>query len=343
MFYSDIQKRDFTDKIKQYKYFRKENIGFLEFFKIFPLLPKNNNIKFLRKWDFDKFFLHKICYNVEPNLFVNSYLLIPKNLNKKSPGILALHEHNDEYKAGKSEVIGMVRNPEYTKLESVEPNKNHKTPDSKKQFAYAKELCEIGFIVLAPDFIGFEEYRDIEWELSDYYNEPYFLRGYEEMIASKFLLHGSSLIIKHLHDMYVAITILSSLKEVDKKKIGVIGHSLGGEIATILTAFDSRIKAGVSSCGTVSYEHFEKSNRMETAEVIIPGFRKEKKDFDFFLDMIQPTPYLATNGLKDTAVQMKKLLEKRRKNFRVLFFKGGHSFPEDIRLKAYSFLEENLC
>ena len=102
MFYADIQKRDFTNRIKQYKYFRKENISFLEFFKIFPLLPKNNNIKFLRKWDFDKFFLHKICYNVEPDLFVNSYLLIPKNLNKKSPGILALHEHNDEYKAGKS-------------------------------------------------------------------------------------------------------------------------------------------------------------------------------------------------------------------------------------------------
>ena len=72
-------------------------------------------------------------------------------------------------------------------------------------------------------------------------------------------------------------------------------------------------------------------------------FRKEKKDFDFFLDMIQPKHFLITSGLEDTQIQVKKLLEKRRKNFRVLFFEGGHSFPEDIRIKAYSFLEENLC
>jgi len=342
MYYADVQKREFTN-IKQYKNFRSENSNFLEFFKVFPKLPTINKLKYVEKWEFKNFYLHKISYYVEPKLRVYSYLLIPKNTKTNVPGILALHQHNDEYKAGKSEMIGMVCNPQYTKLQSVKPDISHKTPNSKKQFAYAKELCERGFIVLAPDFIGFEEYRDNEWNLKDYYNEPKFLRGYEEMLSSKFLLYGGFLMAKHLHDMYVAISVLSSIKEVDSNKIGVIGHSLGGEIASVLTAFDKRIKVGVSSCGTICYKDFLNSNRMETAESIIPKFLEKENDFDFFLDMIEPTPFLASNGTEDVTVQGKRLLKKKRKNFEVLMFNEGHGFPDNVRKRAYSFLEKHLC
>ena len=343
MYFADVQKREFTPNIRQYNQFRNKNNAFLEFFRIFPVLPPNNKVEFIDKWDFKNFYLHKISYYVEPKLKVYSYLLIPKNLKNKIPGILAMHQHNDEYKAGKSETIGLVKDPQYTKLESVKPSLSHKTPQSKKQFAYAKELCEKGFVVLAPDFIGFEEYRDRDWDLKNYYDEPQFLRGYEEMLSSKYLLHGSFLMTKHLHDMYVAISVLSSINEVDSNNIGVIGHSLGGEITAILTAFDQRIKAGVSSCGTICYQDFMNSNRMETAEVIIPKFREKNKDFNFFLDMIEPTPFLATNGTKDITVQGKRLLKKKRKNFEVIFFSGGHGFPDNIREKAYAFLKKNLC
>lgn len=342
MFYADIHKREFTNNINQYKYFREENSAFLEFFKVFPKLPSNYEIEFITKWDFASFNLHKISYYIEPQLKVYSYLLIPKDLKNKASGILALHQHNDEYKTGKSETIGLVKNPQYTKLEPIEPDPSYKTPESRKQFAYAKELCERGFVVLAPDFIGFENYRDTEWGLNGYYNDPQFLRGYEEMLSSKYLLYGSFLLIKHLHDMYVAATILSSLSEVDFSKIGVIGHSLGGEIATVLTAFDARIKAAVSSCGTICYQHFIESNRMETAEIIIPKFIQKNKDFDFFLDMVSPCPFLATNGEKDKTVQGERLLKKKRENFEVLWFNEGHSFPDEIREKAYSFLRKNL-
>ncbi|MFX0065722.1 MAG: alpha/beta hydrolase family protein [Candidatus Hermodarchaeota archaeon] len=296
-------------------------------------------MKFIEEWDFSSFMLHKLSYLVEPKLFVVAYLLIPKILNKPTPGILALHQHNDEYKAGKSEVVGLVKNPQYMKLEAVVPNKNHQTPTSRKQFAYAKDLCERGFIVLAPDFIGFEDYRDKD----EYYEDPGFVRGYEELISGKYLLYGSCLMAKHVHDMYVALSVLSSIQGVDPDKLGVIGHSLGGEVATLLTAFDTRIKAGVSSCGTLSYEDFERRNRMETAETIIPNFRANGLEFDFFLDLIPPTPFCATNGLEDATLQGKKLLEKDRKNFEVILFQGGHCFPQAVREAAYEFLRQKLC
>ena len=342
MFYADVQKRGLTSNYSQYRFFRKENKQIFEYLRKFPILPKDQKASFVDKWDFGNFFLHKISYFVEPQLKVSAYLLIPKQRNKKIPGILALHEHNDEYKAGKSEVVGLVKNPRYTKLEAVHPDPAHRTPPSKKQFAYGKELCEKGFIVLAPDFIGFEEHRDSNWELDDYYEEPGFIRGYEEMLSEKYLLHGSCLMAKHVHDLYIAISVLTSIEHVDSNKIGVIGHSLGGEMASIITTFDKRIKAGVNSCGTFSYEDFENSNRMQTANTIIPNFRSDNKDFDFFLDMIPPKPFLSTNGAKDIGTMAKKLLKYKRKNFEAVTHKGGHEFPPDVRNEAYSFLQKNL-
>ncbi|NHJ13287.1 MAG: hypothetical protein EAX95_06390 [Candidatus Thorarchaeota archaeon] len=334
MEYGAVQDRVLTDDFNQYQYHRKENAQLFKYLRKFPLIPKSLELGYMDLWDFHSFDLHKIQYCVEPELPIFAYLLIPKNLQIKVPGILALHEHNDEYKAGKSETIGLVQNPEYTKLEAVAPNPRYVTPESHRQFAYAKDLCEQGFVVLAPDFIGFEEYR----EVSDYYNELGFLRGYEEMLSSKYILYGSCLLAKHLHDLYVAVSVLTSLGYVNSDRIGVIGHSMGGEMASILTAIDSRIKAGAVSCGYVSYNAFEKSGRMETAEAIIPNFRADRKDFDFFLKMIPPTPFLLTHDARETA----DLPNDTWKNLDVFEHKSGHSFPDAARMRAYAFLRANL-
>ena len=334
MEYGAVQERAFTEDVGQYSHHREENKGLFRYLKKFPLVPDSMEIKYVEKWDFHLFDLSKIQYYVEPNLPIFAYLLMPKNLKKKTPGILALHEHNDEYKAGKSETIGLVQSPEYTKLEAVPPNPNHVTPKSHSQFAYAKELCERGYVVLAPDFIGFEEYR----EVSDYYDEPGFIRGFEEMLSSKYLLYGSCLMAKHLHDLYVAISVLTSLEQVDSEKIGVIGHSLGGEMASVLAAFDKRVKAGAVSCGFVSYEAFEKSGRMETAETIIPNFRADKLDFNFFLNMIPPTPFLLAHDARDSA----QLSAEAKKNLKIFEHDSGHAFPETARARAYEFLAANL-
>jgi hypothetical protein len=334
MEYGAVQDRVFTENVDQYEYHRKENAKLFDYLKKFPLTPESLEINYLDSWDFQSFDLHKIQYCVEPDLSIFAYLLMPKNLKARVPGILALHEHNDEYKAGKSETIGLVQNPEYTKLEAVAPNPKYVTPASHRQFAYAKDLCEQGFVVLAPDFIGFEEYR----EVSDYYDEPGFLRGYEEMLSSKYLLYGSCLLAKHLHDLYVAVSVLASIESVDSDRIGVIGHSLGGEMASILTAFDGRIRVGAVSCGFVSYDAFEKSGRMETADAIIPNFRADKLDFDFFLKMIPPTPFLLTHDERDAA----KLPPETWENLFVFEHESGHSFPEEARKRVYQFLADHL-
>jgi hypothetical protein len=48
-----------------------------------------------------------------------------------------------------------------------------------------------------------------------------------------------------------AITFLEQQPEVDKSKLGVYGHSMGGKL-TVLTAIDPRVKAAAPSCGGIS-------------------------------------------------------------------------------------------
>jgi dienelactone hydrolase len=335
MKYGAVQDRPLIDDTAQYIFHRTENSKLFRYLRRFPLLPSHYKPEFIDTWDFDLYDLHKIQYEVEPNLPVFAYLLIPKDHKEtKIPGILALHQHNDEFKAGKSETLGLVKNPEYTKTEAVAPNLKHSPPEGRQQFAYAKELCEKGYIALAPDFIGFEEYRDID----EYYDEPGFIRGYEEMISAKYILYGTCLMAKHLHDLYVAVSILTAIKAVDSKRIGVIGHSLGGLMSIILAAFDKRIKVGASSCGVISYHHYEQSNRMESAETMIPSLRSDQRDSDFFLDMIHPTPF----HLSHDAQENEFLPLSKKDNFEIYVHNKGHSFPEDAREESYTFLKTHL-
>ncbi|MFW9851103.1 MAG: acetylxylan esterase, partial [Candidatus Thorarchaeota archaeon] len=331
MKFGAVQDRILIEDTSQYTYKRSKSSELFNYMKRFPLLPSHFMPDYVECWDFDSFNLHKIRYETEPNLPVFAYLLVPRDETELvKPGILALHQHNDEFKAGKSETIGLVKNIEYTKTEAVAPNPKYRGPEGKMQFAYARELCERGYIVLAPDLIGFEEYRDID----EYYDEPGFIRGFEEMISAKYILYGTCLMAKHLHDLYVAVSVLASIKGVDSDRIAVIGHSLGGLMAIVLAAFDQRIKTGSSSCGVLSYNHYEQSNRMESAETMIPNLRLDGKDSDFFLDMIHPTPF----HLSHDARENEYLPLSKNDNFQIYTHNMGHSFPDDARMDAYEFL-----
>ena len=49
-----------------------------------------------------------------------------------------------------------------------------------------------------------------------------------------------------------ALTFLEQQPEVDKNRLGIYGHSMGGEITVLTAASDDRVKAAAPSCGGVS-------------------------------------------------------------------------------------------
>jgi esterase/lipase len=94
----------------------------------------------------------------------------------------------------------------------------HKSETHRLFVRIARALCSAGFVVLRFDFRGSGD--------SD--------GDFEEMTVAG-----------ELSDAEQAITFLSGLPEVDDKTVGVIGLSMGGRVAAILTSKDSRVKFAV--------------------------------------------------------------------------------------------------
>lgn len=95
----------------------------------------------------------------------------------------------------------------------------------------ARALCNSGFVVLRFDFSG---HGDSEGELED--------------IS----------ISQEIDDLKCAINYLKTIPETDKNKIGIIGHSLGGDIAILASVNNKSIKALVLLSPVVNYRNLHK-------------------------------------------------------------------------------------
>src|SRR5206468_12657870 len=114
-------------------------------------------------------------------------------------------------------------------------------------YAYGQGVCRGGDVVLCPDVLCFEERRSAK-ELPQA-RQALDDAGYERFEFTERLLSGSCLQTKYLHDLTCAVDFLTSLPDVDRERLGVIGHSLGGQEALWLAWYDARITAAVASCG----------------------------------------------------------------------------------------------
>jgi len=271
--------------------------------------------------------LQMVEYFVEENEKVTSALLIPKKLKANNPAILAIHQHNGEWQWGKSEVIGTAGTAMYR---------------------YGLELCLRGYVVLAPDLLCFETRRNSEFLAS---RDAF--QAYEKFEFCKYILAGSCLQTKYLHDLSVAVDVLESLEFVDNDKIGVIGHSLGGQEATWLSWYDQRIKAGVSSCGIGQVDTIIRDHIGHNFALYVPNFQNIGETSDI-VAQIAPRPFLMTSGLKDglfpaDGVEVIVRAAKDRyeevgkpENFKAIIFDDGHSFNDDVKAEVYDWLDEQL-
>jgi len=85
--------------------------------------------------DMNTYWRKKIWFNAEPNDRLSAYLLVPKNIDRKLPAIVCLHQTVD---IGKASPVG------------IGDHKNRHL---------AKELAERSYIVIVPDYPGFGEYK----------------------------------------------------------------------------------------------------------------------------------------------------------------------------------------
>src|SRR3984957_17543352 len=124
-----------------------------------------------------------IEYEVEADERMNSFLLVPKHINHSVPAIFAHHQHASQFHLGKSEVVGLKGDADQ---------------------AYASELAERGYVVIAPDALAFEERN---WSNPSGHAEYYEL-------ATR-LVQGRTLLSKCLHDVRVTLVYLAARPDGD--------------------------------------------------------------------------------------------------------------------------------
>lgn len=130
-----------------------------------------------------------------------------------------------------------------------------------------------------------------------------------------------------LKTIWEAMNFVEKQPEVDGKRIGLLGFSLGAYLALTIAAFDSRVQAVVEFFG---------------------GFPKEIKLF-----MRRLCPVLILHGDADTTVpvqeayDLKELLERRELPYEIKIYPGaGHGFSgevwADAGLRTLAFLKRYL-
>ncbi len=206
---------------------------------------------------------------------------------------------------------------------------------------YANELAKRGYVVIAPDYPSFGDSSDHKFATD----------GFDS---------GTMLgIVNHKR----CIDFLESVEFVDRDRIGVIGHSLGGHNAIFTAVHEPRLKVIVSSCGwTPFHDYYGGKIAGWTSDRYMP-FLKTKfhlnadlVPFDFYelVAALAPRPFFSNAPKSDSNFDVdgvKKAIARARPiyslfdatdNLRVTYPPCGHDFPSEIREKAYSFIDKAL-
>ena len=171
---------------------------------------------------------------------------MPKKISGKAPAILYCHWHGGLYDSGKEELFHASHTP-------TEPG---------------PILAKRGYVVLALDAYCFGE-RNGKGP-----GGPDEKGAAGEMTASKFNLWvGRTLWGMIVRDDLRALDYLASRPEVDAKRIGVTGMSLGATRAWWLMALDERLKTGVPVACLTRYQNLIERGELKAHGIyyFVPG------------------------------------------------------------------------
>jgi dienelactone hydrolase len=220
------------------------------------------------------FSFQKIIYQSQDEDSIPAFLWMPEGKGP-FPAVMVHHQHNGERHWGKSEVAGLAG-------------------DSLQAFGPA--LVQRGFVVLAPDSICFEDRRKNKHGTERDTEEADWLQHYNEM--SYRLVKGDSLMRKVLDDASCGISLLSHLAQVDKRRIGCLGHSYGGNTVMFQAALDERIAFSCSSGAVCSYQN--KMDNLTGLEMafVVPNIFPDW-EIDKVISLINPRPFLIVSAEDD--------------------------------------------
>lgn len=267
---------------------------------------------------------YNIIFTVAKNEDLPAYLYFPIDTRQdKHPAMLVLHSTGE---LGKGIVDGQ---------------------GGLQNRALAKELVERGYVVIAPDYPGFGDLKNYDFENDRYQSGT--MKG----------------IFNHIR----CVDLLQTLKQVDPNRIGVIGHSLGGHNAIFAAAFDSRLKVVVTSCGWTQFEYYDIGASSENyggrlgpwaQDRYMPLLKTKYQldqhkipfNFDEIIAVIAPRFFISSSPLHDenfdvegvkNGIQKVSTIYKNlgvKENLKVFYPDAEHDFPLETRSEIYQLIDK---
>lgn len=303
----------------------------------------------------------EIEFNAAKNVRVKGTMLIPDG-DKTYPTIIALHDHGDFYYFGREKII--EQDNEHPSLKAY-----------KKQYygnrSWANEAVKRGYIVLSIDGFYFGSRKMDVGSISTEILQrcPYVLEGFtyesEEYIQTYNKICGylEALLVKHIfisgatwpgmlfHDDRRCIDYLYTRKEVDRKRIGCCGLSMGGFRSAHLAALDSRISCSVVTGWMPTYDSLLFNGlRDHTYIIYIPGITRHM-DLPDVVSLTAPNPLLVQQcskddlynmkGMQDACLQIGEVYKNMglSEEYKSQFYDGPHEFNVEMQEDALAWFD----
>lgn len=251
------------------------------------------------------------------------FVLVPDEpLATPAPAMVIHHQHAGKFDKGKEEPAGLIYDPEQ---------------------AFAVDLVRKGYITVAHDALCFSERREFD----------------EIYTSLKLLLYGRTLSYKYVWDVSRLIDYLMTRDDIDPERIGIMGHSLGGQEAIYCTVHDARIKVAISSCGVAKIggtESVLSHNIVHNKAFYLPGLFSSPVPMDMkeIISLIHPRPLLLSHGAMDPLFPIEGVAELdnwiqelyanygNEEKLVTVRHAGSHMIPRETKEKVYTFLAKFL-
>jgi dienelactone hydrolase len=252
---------------------------------------------------------------------------VPDKREKKAPAVLWLHSSTPD----KTNVI---------------------TPDTEGgKEPLGEVLVKSGYVVLAPDAYWHGE-RAGTGPAGTAERD----RAEQESLHKLNLWMGRTLWGMFVRDDQVALDYLCGRPEVDAKRVGATGMSMGSTRSWWLAAVDERIACTVGVACLTRYENLIRHGQLRQHGVYYFNFGMLKTcDTEGVISLIAPRPYLALTGDLDAGSPADgiKVIEAKAKGvykalgaedrFRsVLYADTGHTYTPEMRKETLAWFERWL-
>ncbi|MFJ8862932.1 dienelactone hydrolase family protein [Streptomyces sp. NPDC102451] len=226
-------------------------------------------------------------------------LLVPHGAGP-FPAVLVLHDHGSEFTIGREKTVRPRSDPERLARATAWADRNYGG-----RFI-GDELAARGYAVLAVDTLGWGDRGPLAYED-------------QQALAANLLQLGTSAAGLAAHEDIRAAAFLASLPEVDERRVGALGFSMGAYRAWQLSALSDGVRAAAAVCWMTGLKEMmvpgDNALRGQSAYFMLhPGLHR-RLDIPDVASLAAPKPALFHAGGRDhlfTAAGVERAYAKLR-------------------------------